>query len=75
MGPGVIVLPLRAVKQGARVGWAPGAQDDTRHDERVGGGAGTKPVQGAAHYLHLGLEDTEQGVEDWGGGADGTNGP
>ena len=75
MVPGVIVPPLRAVEQGARVGWAPGAQDHTRHDERVGGGAGTESVQGAAQYLHPRLEDAEQGVEDRGGEAEGADGP
>ena len=74
MVPGVIVPPLQAVEQGARVVWAQGAQDHTRHDERVGGGAGTKPVQGAADYLHPGVEDAEEGMEDWGGEAEGTNG-
>ena len=75
MVPGVIVPPLRAFEQGARVRWAPGARDHTRHDEQVGGGAGTESVQGAARYLHPGLEDAEQGVEDRGGEAEGAGGP
>ena len=60
MVPGVIMPPCWAVKQGARVGRAPGAEDHTGDDQRKGTGAGTEPAQGAAQHLHLGVDDAEQ---------------